>query len=83
MDSPLYSLICLGVGIKILLEVFINLGTNMGTIPATGIPLPLMSAGGTITMMTFACLGLVQNASNKYQQGHRDKSHEILDVESY
>lgn len=83
MENPLYSLICLGVGIKILLEVFINLGTNMGTIPATGIPLPLMSAGGTITMMTFLCLGLVQNVSNKYQQGHRDKSREILDVESY
>ena len=83
VDTPLYSLLCLGVGIKILLEVFINLGTNMGTIPATGIPLPLMSAGGTITMMTFACLGLVQNASNRYQQGHKDKSHEILDVESY
>lgn len=82
-ENPLYSLICLGVGIKILLEVFINLGTNMGTIPATGIPLPLMSAGGTITMMTFVCLGLVQNASNKYQQWHKDKSHEILDVESY
>ncbi len=83
IDTPLYSLLCLGVGIKILLEVFINLGTNMGTIPATGIPLPLMSAGGTITMMTFVCLGLVQNVSNRYQQGHKDKSHEILDVESY
>ncbi len=83
IDNPLQSLLCLGVGIKILFEVFINLGTNMGTIPATGIPLPLMSAGGTITMMTFVCLGLVQNVSNHYQQGHKDKSYEILDVESY
>lgn len=83
INNPLQSLLCLGVGIKILFEVFINLGTNMGTIPATGIPLPLMSAGGTITMMTFVCLGLVQNVSNNYQQGHKDKSSEILDVESY
>jgi rod shape determining protein RodA len=83
IDSPLESLLCLGVGIKILLEVFINLGTNMGTIPATGIPLPLMSAGGSITMMTFVCLGLVQNVSIHYQQGHKDKSYEVLDVESY
>ena len=80
MENTLYSLLCLGVGIKILLEVFINLGTNMGTIPATGIPLPLMSAGGTITMMTFACLGLVQNVSNRYRKGHKDKSKAILDV---
>lgn len=80
IKNPLYSLICIGVGIKLLLEVFINLGTNMGTIPATGIPLPLMSAGGTITIMTLVCLGLVQNISIRHQQGHRDKSEEILDV---
>lgn len=80
IHNPLHSLICLGVGIKLLLEVFINLGTNMGTIPATGIPLPLMSAGGTITIMTLICLGLVQNISIRHQQGHRDKSREILDV---
>lgn len=78
--NPLHSLICVGVGIKLLLEVFINLGTNMGTIPATGIPLPLMSAGGTITIMTLVCLGLVQNVSIRHKQAHRDKSEEILDV---
>lgn len=48
------------ISIKILLEIFINLGTNLGAIPATGIPLPLMSAGGTITVMTFFSLGLIQ-----------------------
>lgn len=45
---------------KIMIEVFINLGTNLGVIPATGIPLPLMSAGGTITVMTFFSLGVIQ-----------------------
>ena len=80
MDNPLYSLICLGVGIKILLEVFINLGTNMGTIPATGIPLPLMSAGGTITIMTLVCLGLVHNISLKNSQKLRTKKGDIIDV---
>ncbi len=80
INNPLHSLICVGVGIKLLLEVFINLGTNMGTIPATGIPLPLMSAGGTITIMTLVCLGLVQNIAIRHKQAHRDKSEEILDV---
>lgn len=54
------SLLALGVGVKLLLEVFINIGTNTGAIPATGIPLPLMSAGGSITVMTFVALGFVQ-----------------------
>jgi len=80
IQNPLHSLISMGVGIKLLLEVFINLGTNMGTIPATGIPLPLMSAGGTITIMTLVCLGLVQNIALRHRQGHRDVSGEILDV---
>jgi rod shape determining protein RodA len=75
-----YFLICFGVGIKILLEVFINIGTNTGIIPATGIPLPLMSAGGTITIMTFVCLGLVQNIYLKNRKEHHNKSEEIIDI---
>ena len=63
--KPFYSLIAVGVGLKLLLEIFINIGTNTGVIPATGIPLPLMSSGGSITIMTFICLGLIQNISTK------------------
>ncbi|MCK9368494.1 FtsW/RodA/SpoVE family cell cycle protein [Candidatus Dojkabacteria bacterium] len=48
------------LGLKVLLELSINLGTNLGLTPATGIPLPLMSAGGTITILTFFSLGLIQ-----------------------
>jgi rod shape determining protein RodA len=66
--KPFYSLIAVGIGLKLLLEVFINIGTNTGVIPATGIPLPLMSSGGSITIMTFVCLGLIQNISTP--RGH-------------
>lgn len=45
---------------KIMLEVFINIGTNTGIIPATGIPLPLVSAGGSITIATFLSIGLIE-----------------------
>lgn len=80
MDDTMASLICVGVGVKLLLEVFINIGTNTGAIPATGIPLPLMSAGGTSSIMTLVSLGLVQNILNKHQSGHKDRSKDILDV---
>lgn len=53
------------VGLKILIESFINLGTNLGITPATGIPLPLMSAGGTITIVTFISLGLILSILNR------------------
>lgn len=62
------SMLSVGIGFKILLELFINIGTNTGAIPATGIPLPLMSAGGSITVMTFACLGIIQAIKNSSRE---------------
>lgn len=64
------NLIIVAIGIKILIEISINLGTNIGISPATGIPLPLFSAGGTITLATFFSLGLIQGiiGSIKEQQ---------------
>lgn len=59
--DPFYSMILIGISMKILLELFINIGTNTGLIPATGIPLPLISAGGTITVVTLFALGVIQS----------------------
>jgi cell division protein FtsW (lipid II flippase) len=61
-------MLLVGITMKILLEVFINIGTNTGTIPATGIPLPLVSAGGSITVMTLFSLGLIQSIMNVSQK---------------
>ena len=38
-----------------------TLGTDLGRMPVTGIPLPLMSYGGSSMMSVFAMLGLVNN----------------------
>ncbi|HNZ70411.1 MAG TPA: rod shape-determining protein RodA [Candidatus Dojkabacteria bacterium] len=56
--------VLLVLGLKILIEIFINIGTNTGIIPATGIPLPLVSAGGSITITTFLALGIIQSIIN-------------------
>lgn len=64
-DNTLYSMILIGIALKILLEIFINIGTNLGIIPATGIPLPLVSSGGTITLVTLFSLGIVQSITNR------------------
>lgn len=63
--NQFYSMILIGLTMKLLLEIFINIGTNVGIIPATGIPLPLVSAGGTITVMTLFSLGVVQSIINR------------------
>ncbi|MHC1716707.1 MAG: FtsW/RodA/SpoVE family cell cycle protein [Candidatus Dojkabacteria bacterium] len=79
-DNKLLSLISLGLGIQILLQVFINIGTNLGTIPATGIPLPFMSVGGSSTIMTLLSLGLIQNIHNKIESNLDINKKEILDI---
>jgi rod shape determining protein RodA len=42
-------------------QIFENVGMTMGIMPVTGIPLPLMSYGGSSTLATFAGMGLVLN----------------------
>lgn len=64
VDNPFFAMIIIGITMKLLLEVFINIGTNTGTIPATGIPLPLVSAGGSITVMTLFSFGIIQSIIN-------------------
>lgn len=54
------SLICIGVAIMLLVHVFVNTGMNMGILPITGIPLPLISYGGSSVMVTMIALGFVQ-----------------------
>jgi rod shape determining protein RodA len=80
VDNPTLSLIAIGIAVKLLLEVFINIGTNTGAIPATGIPLPLMSAGGSITVMTFICFGLIDNISKNATEMNKEKSKSLVDI---
>ena len=45
----------------ILFQVFINVGMNVGIMPITGIPLPLMSYGGSSVLTTLLAVGLLQS----------------------
>lgn len=53
--------ICMGVCALLLFHVWINVGMVVGRMPVTGIPLPLMSSGGSNIMSMFIMLGLVNN----------------------
>ncbi len=55
------TIMCVGVLAMLVFQVFENVGMTMGIMPITGIPLPLMSYGGSATIATFAALGLVLN----------------------
>lgn len=53
--------ICMGVAALVLFHVLVNVGMVVGRMPVTGIPLPLMSAGGSSMLSMFLMLGLVNN----------------------
>ena len=53
--------ICMGVGALLLFHVLVNVGMVVGRMPITGIPLPLMSSGGSNTWSVFLLLGLVNS----------------------
>jgi rod shape determining protein RodA len=53
--------ICMGVATLLLFHVLVNVGMVVGYMPVTGIPLPLMSSGGSNVFSVFMMLGLVNN----------------------
>ena len=53
--------ICMGVGGLLLFHILVNVGMVVGRMPVTGIPLPLMSYGGSSVWSTFLMLGLVNS----------------------
>jgi len=53
--------ICMGIAAMMLFHVLVNVGMVVGRMPVTGIPLPLMSFGGSNTLSVFMMLGLVNN----------------------
>jgi rod shape determining protein RodA len=55
------TLICVGVLAMLMFQVFENIGMTTGIMPVAGIPLPLMSYGGSAVLATFAGIGLVLN----------------------
>ena len=44
-------------------HVFVNIAMTVGRVPITGLPLPLISYGGSFTISTMAMLGLVQSVA--------------------
>jgi rod shape determining protein RodA len=50
-----------GVFVMIFVQVAENVGMNIGVLPIAGIPLPLISFGGSATITTLAALGLAQS----------------------
>ncbi len=54
-------LVAIGVTTTFFLYVFINVAMVMGLIPVVGVPLPLISYGGTALLTIMLCMGLLMS----------------------
>jgi rod shape determining protein RodA len=55
------TFVVMGVVAVLTFHILVNVGMVVGFMPVTGIPLPLMSYGGSSVLFTFLALGLVMN----------------------
>ncbi|TML31267.1 MAG: rod shape-determining protein RodA [Actinobacteria bacterium] len=55
------ALIAGGIVAMFMFQVFVNVGMTVGIMPITGVPLPLMSYGGSSVIVTLMAIGLLQS----------------------
>ena len=65
------KLVAVGVVTLIFSHVFINIGMNIRIMPVTGVPLPLLSYGGSSVLGSLIAAGLMQNV-HIYRKGYFD-----------
>jgi len=59
-----------GIAVALLFQTFVNVGMNLGIMPITGIPLPLVSYGGSSVLATLLAVGVLQSIN---VQAHRSQ----------
>lgn len=55
-------LLCAGLTTMMFVHVFVNIAMTIGLLPITGLPLPLVSYGGSFLIATGLALGMIQSA---------------------
>ena len=56
-------LLAAGTGAMLFVQAFINIGMNANLLPVTGLPLPLVSYGGSSLVTTLLALGIAQSVA--------------------
>jgi cell division protein FtsW len=64
-QDPFARLTAFGITTAILLQAFFNISVVLSLLPTKGIPLPLISSGGTSLAVTLAQIGILLNISKK------------------
>lgn len=79
MSKNLYgSLIAGGICAMLMFQVFVNVGMTVGIMPITGVPLPLMSYGGSSVLVTLMAVGLLQSIHVQARETAVAKGRELI-----
>lgn len=62
------TMLCVGVMVQLAIQVIINIAVVTNSIPSTGIPLPLISYGGTSAAIIMVEMGIVLGVSRQIKQ---------------
>jgi cell division protein FtsW len=55
--------LALGITTMIVVQAFLNISVVLALVPTKGIPLPMVSAGGSSLMSTLSMMGMLMNVS--------------------
>ena len=79
MAKNLYgALIVGGITAMLMFQVFVNVGMTIGIMPITGVPLPLMSYGGSSVLMTFMAIGVLQSVHSQSRTASAAKGRDLI-----
>ncbi|HXY77343.1 MAG TPA: putative lipid II flippase FtsW [Candidatus Acidoferrales bacterium] len=63
--DPFGRFLAVGITVMVGLQAFINMSVVLGMVPTKGIPLPLVSYGGSSLFVTLACVGVLLNITKQ------------------
>ena len=67
-DDKMGRVLCMGIVGMIFCHVFINIAMTVGIMPITGVPLPLLSYGGSFMVVMMSALGIIQSVYIRSQR---------------
>lgn len=72
------TLIAAGILAMLMFQIFVNVGMTIGIAPITGVPLPLVSYGGSSVIVTFIAIGLLQSIYVQARTAASGKSRALI-----
>lgn len=68
------ALLAVGLSFSLVIQAFINMGVAVNIFPVTGLPLPLVSMGGTSLIFTSLSLGIILSVSRHIEEQESDET---------